>query len=1005
MAVNQRIITARISTGYGVELYYDEGVKFTVTSDTGPVSSSSISGSDLNYDKYTSSGGANGDGISYSKLQIDGLNGGTSYHSWFNIYWNKTDDYDASTVGIPDGINSLSETGVSINLDEDDCPRGFDLLTASTPSYIYLKAYAVNSADNPISTKVAAFDSSAEITLYLGYNTNAATLTAPGTPTITENYDGTYTARWSAATGSGGSGSVYYQWWDVTNGGYWSNWSTATQVTLRVPSYGYKYEFKVRATYDGASASSEGSVESWSSTVSKTFTAPTVTAPGAPTIVQNSDGTYTASWTAATGSYGTGNVYYQLWSLTDGLALSSRSLSTSVILPISTYGQALQYKVRATYGGASSTADGYAESFSSSTTYTFIQAELSAPGKPTVTNNGNDTFTVSWTAATASGGTGSIYYRVIIVKTDGSYNTTTDWQTGRTYTAAIPSSGTFSIAVEATYNNASSSTAGTLSMLSSTTQATLYTGSLTEPGAPVITQNNNGTFDISWAAATGTNNTGNVYYQVQNVTGNIYLTSRSTGTSATLSIPAYGTPITFRIRATYGNASSSSDGYFTTYSNNTTVTFHAPALTNPGAPTIVQNNNGTYTATWTAATGSYGVGSVYYQLWNDSTGTPIGNLTTALTGTYSIVSQAGYDIEKVFKVKATYNNASSSSDGTVVTYSIGSTVKTFSKPVLSTPTLTLASNSGTTAQLSWTAATLTNTTGTISYSILVGGTVLDTTTSRTYTISETVIAPLSPAVISVQANATGLANTDNGSTLTTTSNNVIFTYEASFTGASNLRINGTNTATLTWTAGSTSYGNLVYDIYLNNKLLVSDLTSTNYLVAENLIYNLSSISFYVQTHNITTGASTSTSPVSFTYSPIFVGASNLTSNNSGSEAVISWTAGSISYGTITYDVYVNGTLLGKNLTKTSYTVLESVLKNGTNPASIYVVTKASPQNLTAQTSNISFTYIPSEIKHTVGYRKGGRNHNCLVYVNVDGAWIKCAPYIYINGQWVICSTT
>ena len=93
---------------------------------------------------------------------------------------------------------------------------------------------------------------------------------------------------------------------------------------------------------------------------------------------------------------------------------------------------------------------------------------MSAPGNPTIVNNGNDTFTVSWSAATASGGSGNIYYRVVIVKTDGSYNITTSWQTGRTYTAAIPNSGTFSITVEATYNNASSSSAGTLSMLSNT---------------------------------------------------------------------------------------------------------------------------------------------------------------------------------------------------------------------------------------------------------------------------------------------------------------------------------------------------------------------------------------------------------------------------------------------------------------------------------------------------------------------------------------------------------
>lgn len=631
---------------------------------------------------------------------------------------------------------------------------------------------------------------------------DSATLSDPGNPTIKQKYDGTYTASWAPATGSGGTGSVYYRLQDADNGGWWTNWTTATSVTLNVPSYNTR-SFRVYATYDGANGSIEGSVESWSDIVTYTFVAPSVTAPGAPTIVQKNNGTYTVSWTEATGSYGTGDIYYQL----------------------------------------------------------------------------------------------------------------------------------------------------------------------------------------------------------QNVTDNIYLTSRSTNTSVTLNIPSYGSPITFRVKATYGKASSSSDGYSTAYSSNTVFTFHAPALTNPGTPTIVQNNDGTYTATWTAATGSYGIGNVYYQLWNDSTGTPIGNLTTALTGTYSIASQAGYDVERVFKVKATYNNASNSSDGTVITYSSGSTVKTFSKPTLSTPTLSIASTTGTTAQLSWTEATLTNTTGTVSYSILVGNTVLNTITSRTYTIPETIIAPLSPATISIQANATELTNTDNGSTLTTISNNVIFTYKASFTGASNLKVTGTNTAILTWTAGVTSYGSLVYDVYLNNNLLISGLTNTNYSVEESSIYDLNSISFYIQTRNTTTGDTATTNAVNFTYSPIFSGASNLTSNGSGSEAIVNWTAGSISYGTITYDVYVNGTLLGKNLTKTSYTILESVLKNETNPVSIYIVTKASPQNLTAQTNAISFTYIPSEIKHTVGYRRGGRNHNCLVYVNVNGAWIKCAPHIYKNGKWQICSTT
>jgi hypothetical protein len=110
---------------------------------------------------------------------------------------------------------------------------------------------------------------------------------------------------------------------------------------------------------------------------------------------------------------------------------------------------------------------------------------LGKPGKPTVTSTTSD-YTVTWTAASASNGTGSVYYRVIITKSDGSYVNTTNWQTSRTYTASIPSTGSYSIAVEATYNNASSTTAGTLSMLSDTTTATLAVGSLTNPGAPTI---------------------------------------------------------------------------------------------------------------------------------------------------------------------------------------------------------------------------------------------------------------------------------------------------------------------------------------------------------------------------------------------------------------------------------------------------------------------------------------------------------------------------------------
>ena len=147
----------------------------------------------------------------------------------------------------------------------------------------------------------------------------------------------------------------------------------------------------------------------------------------------------------------------------------------SVTANIPGYGTAYSFTVKATYSGATAT--------SNATSYTFVAASLTAPGTPTVTND-TSKYTVTWTAATGKNGVGSVYYRVITTKTDGSYVDTSNWQTALTYTANIPSNGTFSIAVEATYNNASSTSAGTLSALSGAVQKTMAAGSLTAPGAP-----------------------------------------------------------------------------------------------------------------------------------------------------------------------------------------------------------------------------------------------------------------------------------------------------------------------------------------------------------------------------------------------------------------------------------------------------------------------------------------------------------------------------------------
>lgn len=98
---------------------------------------------------------------------------------------------------------------------------------------------------------------------------------------------------------------------------------------------------------------------------------PTVDAPTNLQITQNSDGTFTASWDPSTGRNGSGSVYYRVWSVADGEALSSRTTSTRATCTIPSYGVELEIRVQATYNGASSSSDGSVSAYSSVVTTTF----------------------------------------------------------------------------------------------------------------------------------------------------------------------------------------------------------------------------------------------------------------------------------------------------------------------------------------------------------------------------------------------------------------------------------------------------------------------------------------------------------------------------------------------------------------------------------------------------------------------------------------------------------
>lgn len=218
------------------------------------------------------------------------------------------------------------------------------------------------------------------------------------------------------------------------------------------------------------------------------------------------------------------------------------------------------------------------------------------------------------------------------------------------------------------------------------------------------------------------------------------------------------------------NTTHSSTSYMRAFT--ITINYTTPSLTTPGTPTITQNMDGTYTAKWTAATGSGGSGSVTYRLYSVSDGAFISSASTSLSYTGTI---GEYNYNCQYRVYAYY--------GTLSAYSsIGS--KTFYPPSLSTPTLSATINTDTSLSLSWTTAALSYTTGTISYSVYVDNNLYSSGISgTTATIPATTFEGWGTGsyVFKVTATATSLSNTSQGSSLSKTSGTYTYEYVAPVT--------------------------------------------------------------------------------------------------------------------------------------------------------------------------------------------------------------------------------
>ena len=213
-------------------------------------------------------------------------------------------------------------------------------------------------------------------------------------------------------------------------------------------------------------------------------------------------------------------------------------------------------------------------------------------------------------------------------------------------------------------------------------------------------------------------------------------------------------------------------------------------------------------------------------------------------------------------------------------------------------------------------------------------------------------------------------------------NGAVVWQAAAITAPTNLRVNGLTSdsdsyCTLTWTAATiTGAAGITYYIYRNGTQ-VATTTSTSYTFASSTISSWSGVTLTVKAYNETTGFSSASNAVTFTYvEPITLTApSNLKVNGStsstSSSCKLTWTASTLSgaTGTITYYIYKVATT-----TSTSYTFSTSTI-TGWSGASLKVRAYNSSAGYSAYTSAVTFTYRPASVNITVAASKYATSDN------------------------------
>lgn len=181
--------------------------------------------------------------------------------------------------------------------------------------------------------------------------------------------------------------------------------------------------------------------------------------------------------------------------------------------------------------------------------------------------------------------------------------------------------------------------------------------------------------------------------------------------------------------------------------------------------TVSQTTDGMYSVSWGSTYSPTDIGDVLYKLTYGSSGTVA--YSGKSTSTTIKIPDASYGQSVKFTLTATFCNQTATSSKSF----------TAQYPSVSAPVLTINDFEGQSVLLSWTNSSVVNATGIISYDLYMNNALYAERVTSPYTIGEDIASTWDAAVdFYVKATASELNNTINGSSVSSDSNTVQFTY-------------------------------------------------------------------------------------------------------------------------------------------------------------------------------------------------------------------------------------